>query len=94
MAARPTHDLAVKTGEYTDRQGQTKGRWLRIGTVIQHDDGGTSIKLDAVPVGLPDWDGWVNVFKRQERQEPAQGGGQGAPAPAGAQEDFEDDIPF
>jgi len=94
MAARPTHDLAVKTGEYTDRQGQTKGRWLRIGTVIKHDDGGTSIKLDAVPVGLPDWDGWVNVFKREERQAPGQGGGRSEPAPAGAQEDFEDDIPF
>jgi hypothetical protein len=100
MAARPTHDLAVKTGEYTDRNtGQTKGRWLRIGTVIQHDDGGTSIKLDAVPVGLPDWDGWVNVFKKQDRQ---QGQGQGQPAqpapqgPGGAAppEDFEDDIPF
>ena len=66
MAARPTHDLAVKTGEYQDRQGQTKGRWQRIGTVFRHDDGGTSIKLDCVPVGIPDWDGWVNVFRREE----------------------------
>lgn len=68
MAARPTHDLAVKTGEYQDRNGQTKGRWQRIGTVFRHDDGGTSIKLDCVPVGIPEWDGWVNVFKREEQQ--------------------------
>jgi hypothetical protein len=64
MAAHPTHDLAVKTGEYTDRAGQTRGRWLRIGTVVRHDDGGTSLKLDCVPVGLPGWDGWVSVFPR------------------------------
>lgn len=64
----------MKTGEYQDRNGQTKGRWQRIGTVFRHDDGGTSIKLDCVPLGLPEWDGWVNVFKREDPQG-AQGGG-------------------
>lgn len=103
MAAKPTHDLAVKTGEYTDRQtGQVKGRWLRVGTVLRHDDGGTSIKLDAVPVGLPEWTGWINVFPRDQQGQGGQGGngGQsaqrgpaGAPAPATA-EDLDDDIPF
>lgn len=96
--AKPTHDLAVKTGEYTDRQtGQTKARWLRIGTVFRHDEGGTSIKLDALPVGCPDWDGWVSVFKREDKQ--GQGYGQQAPQrqQQGAQPmptDFDDDIPF
>ncbi len=109
MPARPTHDLAVKTGEYQTRDGQSKGRWQRIGTVFRHDDGGTSIKLDCVPVGLPDWDGWVSVFKREERQE-GQGGypqgtlggsnyhqarAQGRPsAPPPMPQDFDDDIPF
>jgi hypothetical protein len=70
MSAKPTHDLAIKTGEYNDSNtGQTKGRWLRIGTVIRHDDGGTSIKLDCVPVGLPAWDGWVSVFPREEQDD-------------------------
>ena len=68
MSAKPTHDLAIKTGEYQDSNtGQMKGRWLRIGTVIRHDDGGSSIKLDCVPVGLPEWDGWVSVFPREEQ---------------------------
>ena len=70
MSAKPTHDLAIKTGEYNDSTtGQMKGRWLRIGTVIRHDDGGTSIKLDCVPVGLPAWDGWVSVFPREEQDD-------------------------
>ncbi|TQF00213.1 MAG: hypothetical protein FKY71_04705 [Spiribacter salinus] len=98
MPAKPTHDLAIKTGEYHDREtGQMKPRWLRIGTVIRHDDGGTSIKLDCLPVGIPDWEGWVNVFKREARDGAgtARGNGQRRPpaaAPAG--EGFDDDIPF
>ncbi len=74
MSTTATHDLCIKTGEYTDRNGETKGRWLTIGTVFKHDDGGSSIKLDCVPIGVPDWGGWVSVFKR----EPKEGAGQQA----------------
>jgi len=98
MSARPTHDLCIKTGTYTDRNtGQEKGRWLTIGAMFEHDDGGTSIKLDCVPVGLKDWEGWVSVFQREER--PAQS----AQAPAQQHQarqaplpvvDYDDDIPF
>jgi hypothetical protein len=70
MSARPTHDLCIKTGEYTDRTtGEQKARWLTIGTVFKHEDGGTSIKLDALPIGIPAWEGWVNVFPRRDRQQ-------------------------
>lgn len=105
MATKATHDLAVKTGEYTDANGETRGRWLRLGTVFRHDDGGTSIKLDCLPVGVPEWDGWVSVFKREERQDastqfqqPRGGNGRArnhdhAPSQA-APARFEDDIPF
>jgi len=72
MSARPTHDLCVKTGEYTDSTEQTRGRWLRIGTKFVHDDGGESYKLEALPVGLPTWDGWVNAFPRQPKTDPQQ----------------------
>lgn len=69
MSTTPTHDLCIKTGEYTDRNGEQKGRWLTIGTVFRHDDGGSSIKLDCFPVGVPDWSGWVSVFKKKPREE-------------------------
>jgi hypothetical protein len=103
----PTHDLVIKTGEYTDRiTGETKARWLTIGSVFRHDDGGTSIKLDCVPVGLPEWNGWVSVYSRKGKDEQpsqarqpvhrnagANGGGQ-RQAPRQAPADFDDDIPF
>lgn len=106
MAAQPTHDLAIKTGEYQSN-GETKARWLKIGTVFKHDDGGTSIKLECLPVGLTDWNGWVSVFKRDEQrqgqgngaqqQAPRRGNGtgrgNGQQAPQNFAE-FDDDIPF
>lgn len=99
MSARPTHDLAVKTGEYQDRNtGEMKGRWQRIGTVFRHDDGGTSIKLDAVPVGNPEWDGWVSVFKREDKTNGAGQQRRQQASPPRQHEtpptDFDDDIPF
>lgn len=77
--AKPLYDLAVKTGEYTDRQtGEQKGRWLRIGTMFEHQDGRRSIKLDALPVGLKEWDGWVSCFERRASGT-APGGSDGVP---------------
>lgn len=99
MSAKPTHDLAIKRGEYRDGNGETRARWMRVGTVVRHDDGGTSVKLDAIPVGLPDWDGWISVFPRDrdsgDRNDGA--GGRGASRGQSARQtgqDFDDDIPF
>lgn len=69
--AKHLYDLAVKTGEYIDnRTGEQKGRWLRIGAMFEYSDGRRSIKLDALPVGLKEWDGWVSCFEARR-----QGGG-------------------
>ena len=49
-------DLAVKTGEYQNQAGETKGRWLNIGRLMQSDDGNsTFIILNRTfnPAGLP-----------------------------------------
>ena len=52
MATRVKYELTVKTGEYTDRStGQTKGKWQRIGTAFETDDGGMFISLDP----------WINL---------------------------------
>lgn len=33
------YDLAVKTGEYQTAQGETKGKWLNVGAVMEGDNG-------------------------------------------------------
>ncbi len=101
MASKPTHDLSIKIGEYPDRHsGELKARWLKVGTLFRHDDGGLAIKLDCIPLGVPEWNGWINVFKREEHAPRAAGHGarqappQAAPAAYGGPVEFDDDIPF
>jgi hypothetical protein len=51
MASRPIADLAVKVGEY-EKNGQTKSRNKRIGSLMETDDGRRFILLDATVVTM------------------------------------------
>jgi len=49
--SKPTiYNATVVTGEYTNQQGETKKKYLNIGTLFVYPDGGMSLKLDAVPI--------------------------------------------
>lgn len=49
--AKPTlYNATIVTGEYTNAQGETKKKYLNIGTLFIYPDGGMSLKLDAVPI--------------------------------------------
>jgi hypothetical protein len=63
--------------------------------LFKRDDGSLTLKLDCIPVGAPDWNGWISFYdidnNRQQSNKSAsgphfddQGKGQG----------FDDDIPF
>ena len=45
MAAKKTHDLAVVTGKYSDRDGNQKSRYQNVGALMQSDDGSQFIML-------------------------------------------------
>ena len=96
------YDLAVKTGSYTDRNGQEKGRYENIGSVMQGDNGPFLIlKRTFNPAGVPnpqDKDS-VIVSCFEPRDSGAQNSNQ-APQQASPQaqqkkeDNFDDDIPF
>ena len=95
-----THDLAVKTGTYTDRQGNEKGRWMNVGSVLETNDGGRVILLNRTfnPAGVPNPDGRDTVMLSMFEPKSDQGGSappqKPAPAPR-AQGGFrDDDVPF
>ena len=77
---KKTHDLVVKTGEYQDSMGNKKNRWLNIGSLFTRDDGSLAIKIDSMPIGLPNWEGWINAYPKREGN--------------GNKPDLNDDIPF
>ena len=75
-----TMDAVIVTGEYTDQQGQPKKRYMNIGTLFVYQDGGMSLKLDAVPVG----NGNISFYdKKPKGQQQPQAQGYGQPAQQG-----------
>lgn len=80
MAAKKVKDLAVKTGSYTVN-GETKGRYKNVGSMMKSDDGSYFLLLDKTfnPAGVPgdpDRDNiLISVFDL--RDDAAAGGGSG-----------------
>jgi len=69
------YDLVVKVGEYTDGQGQTKGRFKNVG-VMMDGDKGPYILLDRTfnPAGVGGNEGRESIIV--SLYEPKQEGGQ------------------
>ena len=87
--AKKIYDAVATIGEYTDKQGQTKKRYMNVGVVMENDSGQLSLKLETIPVG-PTWSGWISFYEPKERAALV------APAPAAPAGGFDDDgsIPF
>ncbi len=106
MAARKIKDVAVKTGEYEDRNsGQTKGRYHNVGALMKNDDGSVFIIIERWfnPAGIPDPQGRGSVllscFDLQDKNDGAKGGGQSSGGNGGGQQQksqkqLDDEIPF
>jgi len=99
------YDLVVKVGEYTDGQGQTKGRFKNIGVVMESDKG-PYILLDRTfnPAGVGGNEGRESIIvsmyePRQEgQQQPSPAQVQHSQAKANAYQpqprDLNDEVPF
>ena len=76
--AKKIYDLAVKTGTYTVN-GETKGRYESVGSVMQSDDGSKflMIKRTFNPAGVPDLSGkggdsvLIGMFEPKDQQQQA-----------------------
>ena len=104
MPAKKIRDLAVKTGSYTDRDGNTKGRYKNVGSLMESDDGSKFILLDTTfnPAGVPNPDGrdnvLISIFEMKDsdggqRQQPDPVQRQAQQQPSGANV-ADDDVPF
>jgi hypothetical protein len=93
--ARPTHDIVASLGEYTAADGTKKKRYHTCGKAFTNDKGQVSLKLDALPCGQ-EWSGWLSLYPVQEnpRQDPRPVQKSLPPAPAAAETDEDDEIPF
>ncbi len=69
MPSHIKYEAVATIGEYKDRNGETKKRYVNLGKVFEDDQGRLSLKLDTIPVG-PNWSGWVSFYEPKDRQEP------------------------
>ena len=77
-----TMNATIVTGEYTDRAtGQKKKSYLTIGKLFIYNDGGMSLKLDALPLHGQNINFYDIKQKNQNNQQQQQpnnyGGGNG-----------------
>jgi len=59
------HEVVAVTGTYTNKDGEEKKRYLRIGAVIETKHG-PMLKLEAVPTG---WDGLAYLNEPKPKDE-------------------------
>jgi len=102
MAARKTHELKVKVGEYVNKDGQKKGNWVTVGRVMLGDDGTEYWLLNRTfnPAGVPDLSGWggdaVLIPKFEVRNDQTAGPTphERAKADGYAPSSYPEDVPF
>lgn len=62
--ATKVYDVVAVTGEYTDRDGNTKKKYMNCGAVFQTDKG-MSIKLEVLPI---EFNGWLSLYEPKQKQ--------------------------
>jgi hypothetical protein len=97
---RPVGSITIVTGTY-EKEGETKNRYLQIGTLFQRLDDNTgaptnrmTIKLDALPPPNSDGQYWLNVYPIQKRDN-AEGNQDAGPRDDGLDQPIDlSEIPF
>lgn len=70
-------DVTVKVGSYTDKEGNTKGRYENVGAKWENNEGGSFITLKRTfsPAGVPNPDGKdsiiLSIFPLKDKEEKA-----------------------
>ena len=83
-------EIKVITGTYTNKEGQQKNRYSKIGSVIDTKSG-PMIKIDSIPLKEGGWDGWAYMNDPIETPYAATQGGR--PMGRGVSA-HDDDVPF
>jgi len=83
--SRTIKEITIVSGKYTNKDGQEKSRYQRIGSMIETKNG-PMLKIDSIPVVEGGWSGWayLNDPKPQE----------GYAKKSSHNDSFDSDVPF
>jgi hypothetical protein len=59
------YEISVVVGKYTNKEGQEKSRYLKIGSVIDTKNG-PMLKMDCTPNVEGGWNGWAYMNPPRE----------------------------
>ena len=80
--AKTMYEVVAIVGKYTNKDGQEKNRYQKIGSVVDTKSG-PMLKLDLMPITEEGWSGWAYLNEPKPKE-----GYQGLPKDEG------DEIPF
>lgn len=60
-------EITAVVGQYVNKEGKTKNRYQRIGSIIDSKNGWL-LKLDNIPLKEGGWDGWAYINDPQPRE--------------------------
>jgi len=63
--SKTQYEVSVISGKYTNKDGQEKNRYQRIGSVIDTKNG-LMLKIDCIPVVDDGWSGWAYLNKPKD----------------------------
>jgi len=87
-----THDIVATVGEYT-LNNETKKRYQKCGIAFTNEDGGLSLKMEAMPI-TPDWSGWLSLYPKKEYDAARPPSEPVRQQPVTSSSADQDDIPF
>ena len=64
-------EVSVISGKYTNKDGQEKNRYQRIGSIIDTKNG-DMLKLDVIPLVDGGWNGWAYLNDPQQKDDKIQ----------------------
>ena len=79
-------EISCIVGTYTNKDGQSKNRYQRIGSIIETKNG-EMLKIDSIPMKEGGWDGWAYINDPRPQEERAKPQSRGF-------DDMDQDIPF
>ena len=69
--SRVLKEITIIAGQYTNKDGQKKNRYQRIGSVIETKNG-EMLKLDQLPLIDGGWNGWAYINDLRQDDAPQQ----------------------
>lgn len=84
------HEILGDACAFIPGSNGAKNRYMKIGVAMKDHQGRMSLKLDTLPLSGSSWEGWINIFPRQDGRDKAVTEG----VRARAFDEPDDDIPF